>query len=72
MVENDLISFCAAGDVPIDQLSIGSLASCPDPNITLEVLNFILSPEVLRFLQFQNSNVLPEHLLRLNKHTRLF
>lgn len=25
---------------------LGSLASCPDPNIILEVLNFILSPEV--------------------------
>ncbi|KAK4768813.1 hypothetical protein SAY86_026963 [Trapa natans] len=25
---------------------LGALASCPDPNITLEVLNFILSPEV--------------------------
>ncbi|KAM1021901.1 hypothetical protein ACFX2J_042737 [Malus domestica] len=25
---------------------LGSLASCPDPNITLEVLNFILTPEV--------------------------
>ncbi|KAI6679924.1 hypothetical protein NL676_033805 [Syzygium grande] len=26
---------------------LGSLASCPDPNIILEVLDFILSPEVL-------------------------
>ncbi|KAM1021915.1 hypothetical protein ACFX2J_042746 [Malus domestica] len=25
---------------------LGSLASCPDPNITLEVLHFILTPEV--------------------------
>ncbi|KAK4752777.1 hypothetical protein SAY87_021575 [Trapa incisa] len=25
---------------------LGALASCPDPNITLEVLNFILSPQV--------------------------
>ncbi|KAI6679921.1 hypothetical protein NL676_033802 [Syzygium grande] len=25
---------------------LGSLASCPDPNIILEVLNFVLSPEV--------------------------
>ncbi|ONI33136.1 hypothetical protein PRUPE_1G407900 [Prunus persica] len=25
---------------------LGSLASCPDPNITLEVLNFLLTPEV--------------------------
>ncbi|KAL9230405.1 hypothetical protein vseg_005764 [Gypsophila vaccaria] len=25
---------------------IGSLASCPDPNVVLEVLNFLLSPEV--------------------------
>ncbi|KAK4757868.1 hypothetical protein SAY87_019169 [Trapa incisa] len=25
---------------------LGSLASCPDPSITLEILNFILSPEV--------------------------
>lgn len=26
---------------------VGSLASCPDPNIILEVLNFLLSAEVL-------------------------
>lgn len=26
--------------------SLGSLASCPDPDIILEVLNFLLSPEV--------------------------
>ncbi|KAL6295988.1 hypothetical protein ACE6H2_004130 [Prunus campanulata] len=25
---------------------LGSLATCPDPNITLEVLNFLLTPEV--------------------------
>jgi hypothetical protein len=28
---------------------VGSLASCPDPNIILEVLNFLLSSEVSEF-----------------------
>lgn len=30
---------------------LGSLASCPDPNIILEVLNFLLSSEVVYFLR---------------------
>jgi len=28
---------------------VGSLASCPDPNIIIEVLNFLLSSEVSEF-----------------------
>lgn len=41
----------------------GSLASCKDPSIVLEVLNFVLSPEVL--LSLQNSI---HHLLHTNIH----
>lgn len=40
-------------------VDVGSLASCPDPNIVLEVLNFVLSSEVrVLFIKLINLNIL--------------
>ncbi|KAL2903704.1 Aminopeptidase M1 [Bienertia sinuspersici] len=39
-------AFCADRDSPLLPPDTNSLASCPDPDIVLEVLNFLLSPEV--------------------------
>ncbi|XP_068305063.1 aminopeptidase M1-like [Pyrus communis] len=46
-LEESLLRLYRESDLSQEKTRIlSSLASCPDPNITLEVLNFILTPEV--------------------------